>query len=436
MKIAQFIKDKKGASGIGTLIVFIAMVLVAAVAASVLINTSGFLQQKASSTGKESTEQVASGLMTSGVTGHIYKYGTTYYDLDKMAVYILPNAGSAPIDLKEAKLFLTYDGKSVVLNYSDKLDATAGETNVFSLTNAFNINYSNVSHPVTTTDLINDAPSAFDINYTAAGYPTTETILINGTTDRINITSNNAALVEIFKGLRVGDTVTVDTNATNWTSATAANALVENVIDLGTGDYKVVLNFSTNVIDDTSTTTTLGSSDWVKLNGSVYVDKIKIATTNSKLKAVLKGLSVGDKVTVLSNKTITSENITTIDSTLYDGTTFTITMNFTNYSIISASETLGTSDWVKLNGTTVWGGADDSSFLVVALQDADKSVVQNAVINKGDLVAILINSEAALGKEIPERKGVSGKLQPEFGAPAVMEFTTPVAYTQEIMELQ
>nr|WP_263315243.1 hypothetical protein [Methanothermococcus thermolithotrophicus] len=111
-------------------------------------------------------------------------------------------------------------------------------------------------------------------------------------------------------------------------------------------------------------------------------------------------------------------------------------MNFTSTNIVTADKTLGTSDWVKLNGTTVWGGADDSSFLVVALQDADKSVVQNAVINKGDLVAILINSEAAFNAEIPERKGVSGKLQPEFGAPAVMEFTTPVAYTQEIMELQ
>jgi flagellin FlaB len=67
----------RGQVGIGTLIVFIAMVLVAAIAAGVLINTAGFLQSSAEESGEQSASQVTNRLQVVTAVGSVVEDGTT-----------------------------------------------------------------------------------------------------------------------------------------------------------------------------------------------------------------------------------------------------------------------------------------------------------------------------------------------------------------------
>jgi flagellin FlaB len=107
--------DARGQVGIGTLIIFIAMVLVAAVAAGVLVNTSGLLQSQAQDTGADAQAQVSNQIDVVSATGE-----DTGSDgsIDQLRLVVKKSPGSDPIDLNEATIQYTSDSDSMTLTES------------------------------------------------------------------------------------------------------------------------------------------------------------------------------------------------------------------------------------------------------------------------------------------------------------------------------
>ncbi len=90
--------DIRGVVGIGTLIIFIAMILVASTAAGVIIRISGSLQAQARATGREAIQQVSTGIRILSAVGRV---STDYENIDNIEFIAKLWVGSPPIDLTE-----------------------------------------------------------------------------------------------------------------------------------------------------------------------------------------------------------------------------------------------------------------------------------------------------------------------------------------------
>jgi len=123
-------KKEVGSIGIGAMIVFIAMVLVAGIAASVLIQTSTLLESQAYQTGRDTTKEVATGLVVYNIIA--YTSDSTGGDLEKMAIMVKPRAGASDINLQQTYIELSNSTRKVILNYTtSKYSKPSGQDDLF-----------------------------------------------------------------------------------------------------------------------------------------------------------------------------------------------------------------------------------------------------------------------------------------------------------------
>jgi len=121
--------DDEAIVGIGTLIIFIAMILVAAVAASVIIQTSETLQQRAQTVGTQTIREVSSGIVIDSVTGFTNVDRTR---IEYLAILARPRAGSKDIDLNLTTVSVLHDSLNILqLNPSLVVSVNTDNASIF-----------------------------------------------------------------------------------------------------------------------------------------------------------------------------------------------------------------------------------------------------------------------------------------------------------------
>ena len=144
-------RKDEGAIGIGAMVVFISMVLIAGIAASVIIQTANELEIQSMRSSSQTITETSTGLRVvdiEGQKGSRNISGTWYNDtIHNMTILVAPRAGSLDVNLEETVLEISNSTVKCIVTYNsgepefasnvpaggvfDSVDATDGTTNIF-----------------------------------------------------------------------------------------------------------------------------------------------------------------------------------------------------------------------------------------------------------------------------------------------------------------
>ncbi|RDZ65041.1 flagellin [Haloferax sp. Atlit-12N] len=184
------IKEDRGQVGIGTLIVFIAMVLVAAIAAGVLVNTAGFLQATAEDAGQQSVNKVTNRVDVVNAHGLVNQSGEER-TVDQVFLTVRLAAGSGSVSLEDTTVKYLSETTARTLTYNDTVN-NADTADPANLTTGNNF----------TAGVLEDSDGSFEV--------------LNEQSDRAEIVINTSTVEgSSANGTATGQTVKLDITSRN-----------------------------------------------------------------------------------------------------------------------------------------------------------------------------------------------------------------------------
>ncbi|WP_436900763.1 archaellin/type IV pilin N-terminal domain-containing protein [Halovenus halobia] len=222
--------NDRGQVGIGTLIVFIALVLVAAIAAGVLINTAGFLQTQAEATGQQSTDQVSDNINVIGQVGQI---NVTTSDsetvINETRLTVQRAAGSGDINLESLSIQYVGDNGFAQLTHGVNESDDATSSNVPNEDPGYLIDVitaaSEEDGVITDDGDRYEIVIPFDADGNGTRYSDTDDVVADGSTAFLSFDNND--LEDLDEGEQAELELTTDNGATRDVVITAPDTLVD-----------------------------------------------------------------------------------------------------------------------------------------------------------------------------------------------------------------